>query len=129
MLMGLSRWSVQPQVAALPALQGGYFALPDRALESNFSKRYNASYGSAPHPLAGLAYDAIAAIGALAGAGRADALTKAQLTRSSGFVGTQGIFRLLPNGTNERGLAVAQLRNNQVVIVEPAPKNFSGAGF
>ena len=129
MLMGLSRWSVQPQVAALPALQGGYFTMPDTNLESNFSKRYSSAYGTSPHPLAGLAYDAIAAIGALAGAGRADALTASQLTRNAGFVGTQGIFRLRANGTNERGLAVAQLRNNQVVIVEPAPKNFSGAGF
>lgn len=129
MLLGLSRWSAQPQVPALPALQGGYFTLPDRNLEANFQNRFSAAYGANPHPLAGLAYDAVAAIGALAGTGSADALTSGSLTRNSGFVGTQGIFRLRPDGTNERGLAVAQVRNNQVVVVESAPKNFSGAGF
>jgi len=129
MLLGLTRWSAQPQVPALPALQGGYFTMPDRNLEANFQNRFTTAYGASPHPLAGLAYDAIAAIGALAGTGSADALTKGSLTRNSGFVGTQGIFRLRSNGTNERGLAVAQIRNNQVVVVEQAPKNFSGAGF
>ncbi|WP_420862732.1 penicillin-binding protein activator [Algirhabdus cladophorae] len=129
MLLGLSRWSAQPQVPALPALQGGYFTLADRALETNFQKRYSAAYGANPHPLAGLAYDAVAAIGALAGTGSPDALTAGSLTRNSGFVGTQGIFRLRADGTNERGLAVAQIRDQQVVVVEQAPKNFSGAGF
>jgi hypothetical protein len=35
----------------------------------------------------------------------------------------------LPNGTNERGLAVAQIRGNQVVVIDPAPRSFGGAGF
>ena len=127
--LGLTRWSAQPQVLSLPGLQGGYFTQPDQALERNFQARYSAAFGSRPHPLAGLAYDGIAAIGALLDAGHSDALTRSQLTRGSGFVGTQGIFRLRADGTNERGLAVAQVRNNQVTIVDPAPKSFGGAGF
>ena len=128
-LMGLTRWSSQPQSLALPGLQGGVFTLPDQALERNFAARYQAEYSERPHPIAGLSYDGIAAIGALLAQGRSDALTSPSLTRQSGFVGTQGIFRLLPDGTNERGLAVAKIENNQVAILDPAPKNFSGAGF
>jgi len=128
-MVGLTRWSAVPQALALPGLQGGLFALPDQGLEANFTSRYQAAYGERPHPLAGLSYDGIAAISALVAQGKSNALTSTALTRGSGFVGTQGIFRLLSNGTNERGLAVAQIRNNQVVIIDPAPKNFSGAGF
>jgi hypothetical protein len=79
--------------------------------------------------LAGLAYDGIAAIGALVASGNPNALTKQALTSPQGFQGTAGIFRLLPNGLNERGLAVATIRNNQVVILEQAPRSFGRAGL
>ena len=128
-MMGLTRWDAAPQALALPGLQNGLFAVPDTARTDAFEQRYAATYGSQPHPLAGLAYDGIAAIGALAETGRADALTRSALVQSQGFKGTSGIFRMLPNGTNQRGLAVATIRNNQVVILDPAPSSFRGAGF
>ncbi|SMY06028.1 penicillin-binding protein activator [Flavimaricola marinus] len=127
-LVGLTRWNAAPQALALPGLQGGLFALPDQNMTAIFESRYTAAYGDAPHPLAGLAYDGIAAIGALVAQGNADALSRSALTQSQGFQGTAGIFRLLPNGTNERGLAVATIQNNQVVILDPAPRSFGGAG-
>ncbi|MGZ9811838.1 penicillin-binding protein activator [Pseudoroseicyclus sp. H15] len=127
--LGLTRWNAVPQALSLPGLQGGFFALPNEATTAAFESRYSAAYGEAPHPVAGLAYDGIAAIGALAASGRSDALSRAALTQSQGFSGTQGIFRLLSDGTNERGLAVATIRNNQVVIVAPAPNSFGGFGF
>ena len=127
--IGLTRWNAAPQALALPGLQGGLFALPDQTMSGLFESRYNAAYGSQPHPLAGLAYDGIAAIGALIAKGNANALTKQALTSPQGYQGTAGIFRLLPNGLNERGLAVATIRNNQVVVLEQAPRSFGGAGF
>ncbi|EYD70695.1 penicillin-binding protein activator [Limimaricola hongkongensis] len=128
-MMGLTRWDAAPQALALPGLQNGIFAVPDTGRSNAFEQRYAASYGADPHPLAGLAYDGIAAIGALAASGRADALTRNALVQSQGFKGTSGIFRLLSNGTNQRGLAVATIRNNQVVILDPAPTSFGRAGF
>ncbi len=128
-LIGLTRWNALPQALSLPGLQGGLFAVPDRQTTASFEARYAARYGSAPHPLAGLAYDGIAAVGALVAGGRNDALSRSALTQSQGFQGTSGIFRLLPNGLNERGLAVAQIRNNQVVILDPAPRSFGRAGL
>lgn len=127
--IGLTRWDVTPQGLALPGLQGGLFAMPDMSVSSQFEARYGALYGSTPHPLAGLAYDGIAAIGALVASGNPDALSRAALTQPQGFQGTSGIFRFLSNGTNQRGLAVAQVQNNQVVVLEPAPRSFGGAGF
>ena len=95
---------------------------------ANFESRYRATYNSAPHPLAGLAYDGIAAVGALVATGDRNALTKSALTTRQGFQGTNGIFRLLPSGLNERGLAVATVRGNQMVILENAPRSFGRAG-
>lgn len=128
-LIGLTRWDTLPQIAALPGLAGGLFAVPDPATSTLFANRYSATYGDAPHPLAGLAYDGIAAIGALAAAGNTEALTKAALTQPQGFRGTAGVFRLLPNGLNQRGLAIATIQNNQVVILEQAPRSFGGPGL
>jgi ABC-type branched-subunit amino acid transport system substrate-binding protein len=127
--IGLTRWDVPAQTLDLPGLQGGWFALPDPNLNAQFESRYAAAYGSGPHPLAGLAYDGIAAIGALVKQGRSDALTASALTQSSGFQGVNGVFRLRPDGTNERGLAVATVRDKRVVVIDAAPRGFGGFGF
>ncbi|MFV1463502.1 MULTISPECIES: penicillin-binding protein activator [unclassified Phaeobacter] len=127
--IGLTRWDIPAQTLALPGVQGGWFAMPDTNRSQQFRSRYQASYGAAPHPIGGLAYDGIAAIGALVSAGKSDALTGAALTRGNGFQGTGGIFRLRPDGTNERGLAVATIQEQKVVVIDPAPSSFAGAGF
>ena len=127
--IGLTRWDIPAQTLDLPGVQGGWFALPDPSKAQAYRQRYNNTYGEAPHPNSGLAYDGIAAIAALVSQGRSNALTASALTQNAGFQGVGGIFRLRPNGTNERGLAVATIQNKQVVVIDPAPQSFSGAGF
>jgi ABC-type branched-subunit amino acid transport system substrate-binding protein len=124
--LGLARWDVPPQTLQLPGLQGGWFTLPDPALVNRFEERYRAANGDIPHPLAGLAYDGVAAVGAIAGQGRT--VGRDALTRRSGFAGTGGVFRLRGDGTNERALAVAQVVNGTAQVVSPAPTRFGGAG-
>ncbi|MCV2865279.1 penicillin-binding protein activator [Defluviimonas sp. WL0075] len=128
-LIGLTRWDTSPANMTLSGLQGGWFALPDPAPASGFQSRFAAKYGSIPLPISGLAYDGIAAIGALARSGAPDALSGSALTQRAGFAGVNGVFRLRSDGTNERALAVAELRNGQIVIIDPAPRSFGGAGF
>lgn len=127
--IGLTRWDVPSQTLDLPGVQGGWFAIPDPTMTARFRDRYQTAYGEAPHSIGGLAYDGIAAIGALIISGRPDALSRASLTQGAGFQGVNGIFRLRADGTNERGLAVAQIRDRQVVVIDPAPRTFGGAGF
>jgi len=127
--MGLGRWDVPAQTLELPGIQNGWFAMPDQSLIQNFKARYTQAYNTAPHQLAGLAYDGIAAIGALVEAGNTKALTQGALTQGAGFQGVAGAFRLRPNGTNERALSIATVRDKQVVIIDPAPTKFAGAGF
>ena len=125
--LGLTRWDIPTATLSLPGVQGGWFALPDPALYAQFQQRYKTAFGEAPHPIAGLAYDGIAAIGALARSSKD--LSPRGLTQNAGFAGVTGIFRLRADGTNERGLAIAEIRNNQLVIIEPAPRSFGRAGL
>ena len=126
---GLARWDIPAQTLELPGVQDGWFAVPDRDLFTNFSERYEEQYETKPHQLASLAYDGIAAVGALVASGNSNALTGEALTQSAGFEGVNGIFRFLKNGTNERGLSIAQVVDKQVVIIDPAPKTFGFSGF
>lgn len=127
--VGLTRWDIPATTLGLPGIQGGWFAVPDPGRSAQFQNRYTTAYGEAPNPVAGLAYDGIAAIGALVASGRPNPFSAASLTQGAGFSGATGVFRLLPDGTNERGLAVAQIRNGQPVYIDPAPSSFGGAGF
>ena len=125
--VGLTRWDIPAATLALPGVQGGWFALPDPARSARFAARYAEAYGGPPHPLAGLAYDGVSAVGALAAAG--DAPSTRALTRRRGFEGTGGVFRLRSDGTIERALAVAEIRGGQAVIIDAAPDGFGGLGL
>lgn len=127
--IGLTRWDIPTATLGLPGVQGGWFALPDPALYAQFQSRYSAAYGEPPHPIAGLAYDGIAAVGALARSSQSGPLQKSALTQGAGFVGVNGIFRLRVDGQNERGLAIAQIMDGQATIVDPAPRSFAGPGL
>lgn len=127
--VGLTRWDIPATTLSLPGLQNGVFALPDPVLVGQFRDRYISAYGAPPHPIAGLAYDGIAAVGALVSGGRSDALTVNALTQNAGFAGVNGVFRLRSDGSNQRGLAIARIVDRQVQIISPAPKSFGSAGF
>lgn len=126
-VLGLTRWDTPPQTLEFRGLQGGWFTLPDPAAVAGFEGRYAAAYGSAPHTLASLGYDGIRAIAeTVAATGR---VGPADLTASPGFQGAAGVFRLLPDGTNQRALAIAQVVENQVAIVDPAPRRLGAPGL
>ncbi|PKP85408.1 MAG: penicillin-binding protein activator [Alphaproteobacteria bacterium HGW-Alphaproteobacteria-2] len=125
--LGLTRWDIPSQTLTLPGVQGGWFTLPDPELAAAFAARYAAGYGTAPHSLAALAYDGIAAIAALAA--QDGAVSAAALTQPAGFAGANGAFRFHPDGTSTRALAVATIENSQVVVLDPAPRRFDAAGL
>ncbi len=129
--LGLTKWNVPAEAATTPSMQGGVFAAPDPRVYSQFETRYTSTYGSAPHNLAGLAYDGVAAIGAMVKSAQAaggGALTRAQITDPNGFAGVNGVFRFRSDGGNDRGLALLQLRGGEAVVIESAPRSFSTPG-
>lgn len=130
--LGMQRWDVSAEAMAAPSLQGGVFAAPDPALIGAFEGRYRTAYGETPHELAGLAYDGIAAVGALiaeARSGGGSPFSDAALTQGSGFAGVNGAFRFLPGGMNERNLAMIEVRDGSAVVIERAARSFDAFGF
>ena len=126
---GLSQWDILPSAFHLPGIQGGWFAMPSPIRAEQFRARFKSVYGRAPHPLATIAYDGVAAVGASVATGNRNALNKKGLTLTSGFQGAAGIFRLRRDGTIERGLAVATIVGKQVFVLEVAPRAFPSFGF
>lgn len=127
-MMGLTRWDQPPSRIGLAQLQEGWFAIPDQSLRAQFDARYRSMHGEQPHELASLAYDGVAAIASLLRSGNRNAVNTIGLTQNAGFSGVGGAFRLRPDGTAERALAVATLRGNRLVVLDPAPRGFGG-GF
>lgn len=128
--MGLTRWDASVELLEQPSAQGGLFAVPDPDLAARFDARYAAVYGVEPHNLSALSYDAVAAVGAMIKSARAetaiDTFSAARLTNPAGFVGVNGIFRFTKDGLNQRGLAVLKVDQGSAIIVDPAPRSFSG---
>jgi len=125
--IGTALWN-EPALFALPALQGGRFASPDRNGFSNFSGRYQARFGAVPPRVASLAYDGVMLSAALTRQYGSQRFAETTLTNPSGFAGTDGTFRFRPEGLSDRSLAVYEIRNNAATVVSPAPRVLAKPG-
>ncbi len=146
-MLGTVEWDA-PIIATEPALFGGWFAAPPPVARRAFEARYKKTFGVEPARVASLAYDATALAAVIARAartspdpavaalarpgtglkfrlpGRRRTFSAAALTAANGFDGVDGIFRLLPSGLVERGLAVMEVRPRRFEVVSPAPRVF-----
>ena len=120
--LGTGVWN-DAGIARVPAIQGGWFASPDTAGFNAFAGRYQQRFNSAPTRTATLAYDAASLAAALARTQGSQRFSEAVLTNASGFAGADGVFRFRPDGQVERGLAVLELRNGQIVTINAAPRD------
>ena len=120
--LGTGVWN-DANVARVAAIQGGWFASPDTAGFNAFAGRYQARFNSAPTRTATLAYDAVSLAAALARTQGSQRFSESVLTNASGFAGADGVFRFRPDGQIDRGLAVLELRNGQIVTVNAAPRD------
>jgi ABC-type branched-subunit amino acid transport system substrate-binding protein len=117
-VVGPATWA--REASNLKGLAGAWYAAPDPAAREDFVRAFTARYGTAPNPLADLAYDA-------ARLARSAVAAPIALTRPQGYAGVDGPFILLPDGTLRRGLAVFAVGPNGAQIVEPAPSFASGS--
>jgi ABC-type branched-subunit amino acid transport system substrate-binding protein len=127
-LLGTGGWDY-PTIGQEASLVGGWFAGPDPAGWKDFSQRYSKTYGRIPLRIASLAYDAVSLAISLSGNAPGQRFTPANLTRTSGFAGIDGLFRLRPDGTCERGLAVLEVQKFGPHVIDPAPSAFSLAQY
>ena len=125
-ILGTGVWN-DARVLKLGALQGAWFAAPDNAGFAGFAASYRDKYGADPSRIATLAYDAVALSVALAREQGSERFTERVLQGTSGFSGTDGIFRFRPDGQNERGLSVQMIGDGSTSVISPAPRSFGAA--
>ena len=122
-LIGTGVWDI-PGIGADTALRGAWYAAPDPAKRADFERRFIATYGRPPLRLATLAYDAVALAGQLARLKPGGDFTAEAITNPNGWSGVDGVFRFLPDGRTERGLAVIEVQGERNLVVSPAPASF-----
>lgn len=109
-------------------LRAARFSAPSPKLRQSFVSRYQMLFDEQPPRLASLAYDATALSIVLARHGLSQndvpAYSRQYITNPNGFSGVDGIFRFHSNGLIERGLAVLELSNGRIRVVEDAPSTF-----
>lgn len=123
-IIGPALWS-DPSSAS-SAVQGAWYAAPDRTTRNTLERDYTAKYGVPPPPLADLAYDAALVAKLILGSSGGDLAT---LTQPAGFVGTDGWFTLLPDGRVRRGLAVYRIERGGPEMIDPAPESSAAPGL
>ena len=146
-LLGTGLWN-DDGLLGEPPLQGAWFAAPDPTSPKAFLARYEKTYSNRPPRLATLAYDAMSLVARLArepiidkipdggDPGQLNTLSAsdsrfslARFMTNEGFVGVDGLFRFLADGTVERSLAVLEVHRSGFKVVDPAPDSFPAFGY
>lgn len=128
--LGTALWD-DPSLRSEPSLRAAWFPAPPPSLWRSFSNRYQQTYDQKPPRVASLGYDAVALAAVLDRRAQQQGAflpyTIDSLTQPIGFSGIDGIFRFLPDGQVQRGLAVLELQPEGFVEVDPAPQAFDQA--
>lgn len=124
--MGLGLWD-DPETFREATLRGGWFPGIDPAKKAAFESRFQSAAGNAPAPIATLGYDGVVVAAALldeARQGNPAPFSAESLERARGYDGMSGLFRLRPDGRNERQLAILEVGRRAFSVVDAAPTNF-----
>jgi ABC-type branched-subunit amino acid transport system substrate-binding protein len=122
-LLGTSSWDY-PAVGREAALAGAWFPGPDPAGWRSFSERFASTFGTAPPRIASVAYDAVGIAIGLSANPKGARYNAANLTRSNGFSGVDGVVRFTESGVSERGLAILEVQQFGSAVIDAAPSSF-----
>ncbi len=127
-LLGTMVWHA-PGLGKEPALVGGWYPAPSPQGNASFYSRYRELYDATPPAIATHGYDAIALAAVLGRTRPNEPFASNGLASPSGFSGVDGVFRLLPTGLSERGLAVLEITRDGSEPIDPAPATFEATQF
>ena len=104
-------------------LYHGVYPEMSRVHNDYFNKKYQDYFGEAPNQLYSFAYDGIALASALSrkNSGNLNELIAAE----DGYIGINGAFRIMPDGTNRHALNIMEVSAEGAKIVSPAAKKFT----
>ncbi|MBZ6076729.1 penicillin-binding protein activator [Microvirga puerhi] len=124
--IGTGLWN-EPRIFALPVLQGGWFSAPDNRGFEAFAARYRARFNTDPIRLATLSYDAVTLAATLTRVQGSQRFAEGVLTNPAGFAGADGVFRFKPDGSNDRALAIQEIRGGMAAMISAAPRSLVAA--
>ena len=120
--MGTSVWTGEAQRE--PTLAGGWYVSADPSSRTTFETRYTATFGERPTRMASMGYDAVALAALLSHDTGPGGFARNRIENSDGFAGSDGLFRFRSSGAIERGLAIMEVGQNQVAVLDAAPRAF-----
>lgn len=124
-ILGNELWSGESVVAATPALRGALFSAVSDTRFRQFAESYKGRFGTQPHRIATLGYDAVLLTIRIARDWRPGTiLPTARLSQGDGFLGVDGAFRFGPNGVIQRAMEVREVRAGTIAVVSEAPTGF-----
>ena len=122
MFLGTSIWE-NTNLNKETTLYHGVYPVISRVHNNYFNKKYEKLFGAAPNQLYSFAYDGVALASALANENHENIYNN--ITDSNGYIGINGAFRILKDGTNEHSLDVVEVTQNGPKVVSKAPEKFS----
>ncbi len=123
LFMGTSVWA-NTGLSKETELYGAVYPVMSIKQRNRFAENYQELFGERPNGLSIFAYDAVALASSLSRKNKS--LMKQEITRSDGYYGMSGIFRVLPSGQSEHGLDVVKVTSGGESLVESAPQKFYG---
>ena len=105
-----------------PALDKGIFPNVSKVKYGSFEREYSEAFSSKPHQVAYLGYDLIGLISNLHKNNKS--INIFNLTNSSGFIGTNGLFKFKKDGDIERSLSIFQINKQKLIEIKKANLNF-----
>ena len=125
-LIGSGQWEGDSRISSNPSLAGAWYAAPSRQGFAAFAQRYRSAYNSEPPRNATIAYDATVLAAGLVRQFGVERFSQAVLTNPNGFAGIDGVFRFLPDGSNDRQLAVYEVTGSGSNLADRASRSFAG---
>lgn len=119
-VIGTSGWAAED----LAAGEGAMLASVDRTEMAPMIERFRQTYGREPRLDEAFAYDAMALSAGLARTAGERAFAPDTLHSPSGFRSSTGVFRLMPDGSVQRLLALHRVAGGRLKRVGPAPQAF-----
>lgn len=119
-LLGTELWQHE-NLLGEPSLNGGWFVAPATGTLDAFNTMYKEKFESEPLRGAVLAYDAVSLAGTLMKEKEIDfapPMGGHPLRRKGGFIGIQGAFRFNAKGVAQRALAIYQVSEDTVEVID-----------
>ncbi len=124
MFLGTSVWE-NTSLNKETTLYHGIYPVISRVHNDYFVKKYENLYGVAPNQIYSFAYDGVALASALANKRRINIFE--DITDEDGYIGINGAFRILKDGTNEHSMDIVEVTQDGPKIVDKALGKFNEA--